>query len=106
MSRLVRVIVLVLMLAAGASALAVWYTGRTDSGGQYRTAPVRRTDIVQTITATGTVVPEDVIDVGAQVNGQIASFGTDADGKTIVYRSAVNEGMLLARIDDSLFAAD
>jgi HlyD family secretion protein len=106
MSRLVKVIVLVLMLAAAASALAVWYTGRSDGGGQYRTAAVRRTDIVQTITATGTVVPEDVIDVGAQVNGQIATFGTDADGKTIDYRSTVNEGMLLARIDDSLFAAD
>src|SRR5262245_30993068 len=106
MSRLVKILILVIVLAAAASSLAMLYAARSNASGQYRTAPVRRTDIVQTITATGTVVPEDVIDVGAQVNGQIASFGMDADGKTIDYRSTVTEGMVLARIDDSLYAAD
>ena len=32
-----------------------------------------------TVNATGTVVPEEVIDVGAQVVGRIVEFGPDPD---------------------------
>lgn len=72
----------------------------------YRTATIKKTDIALTITATGTVVPEDVIDVGAQVNGQIAEFGLDTEGKPLDYRSEVKEGSLLAKIDEAIYAAD
>jgi len=54
----------------------------------------------------GTVEPEELIDVGAQVAGQINSFGKDKNGKTIDYGSVVEEGTILAQIDDSLYAAD
>src|SRR5205814_6963174 len=52
--------------------------------------------------------PEEVVDVGAQVAGQINAFGTDprSPGKLIDYRSEVEEGTILAKIDDSLYAAD
>ncbi len=50
--------------------------------------------------------PEEVIDVGAQVAGQILSFGQDATGKTVDYGSEVEAGTVLARIDDSLYRAD
>lgn len=106
MNRPVKTIMILALLALVASGLAAWYLGRPDDSTQYRTAPVRRTDIVSNISATGTVVPEDVVDVGAQVNGQIASFGNDTDGKPVDYRSTVEEGMVLALIDDSLYAAD
>lgn len=82
------------------------YTSRSMPASAYRTAQVKKTDIALTITATGTVVPEDVIDVGAQVNGQIAEFGVDVDGKALDYRSAVQEGAVLARIDEAIYAAD
>ena len=59
-----------------------------------------------TIGATGTVEPEEVIDVGAQVAGQILTFGKDAQGRTVDYGSVVEAGTVLARIDDSLYAAD
>lgn len=45
------------------------------------------------------------MDVGAQVAGRINSFGTDKNGKTIDYDSIVEKEMVLARIDDSLYAA-
>src|SRR6185295_18042846 len=106
MARLAKTILIIALLGAAGAGAAAWYMGRADAATTYNTAPVRKTDIVSTITATGTVVPEDVVDVGTQVNGQIASFGTDADGKPIDYRSVVEEGSLLATIDDSLFAAD
>jgi HlyD family secretion protein len=59
-----------------------------------------------TISATGTVEPEEVVDIGAQVAGQINVFGKDKDGKTVDYGSAVEEGTVLAQIDDSLYATD
>ncbi len=72
----------------------------------YRTAPVKRGELLATISATGTVEPEEVIDVGAQVAGQISSFGRDKTGKPIDYGSVVEAEMVLAQIDDSLYAAD
>ena len=72
----------------------------------YRTATVERGDLLATISATGTVEPEEVVDVGAQVAGRINSFGKDKDGNTIDYGSVVEEGTILANIDDSLYAAD
>jgi HlyD family secretion protein len=52
------------------------------------------------------VDPEEVVDVGAQVAGQILSFGKDANAKTVDYGSVVENGTVLAKIDDSLYSAD
>jgi len=72
----------------------------------YRTAPVTKGDLAATIESTGTVEPEELVDVGAQVAGRINSFGKDKDGKTVDYGSVVEEDTVLAKIDDSLYAAD
>lgn len=60
-----------------------------------------------TIEANGTVEPIEVVDVGSQVAGQINSFGEDPSDpeKSVSYRSAVEEGTVLARLDDALFRA-
>ncbi len=44
--------------------------------------------------------------MGAQVAGQILSFGKDANGKTVDYGSPVQAETVLAKIDDSLYSAD
>jgi HlyD family secretion protein len=72
----------------------------------FRTAPVKQGDLISTISASGVVEPEEVVDVGAQVAGRIVSFGKDASGKNVDYGSVVQEGMVLARIDDALYASD
>jgi HlyD family secretion protein len=79
------------------------------SGGDsavFRTVPVKLGDLMATISATGTVEPEEVVDIGAQVAGKIVSFGADKNGKTVDYGSVVEKGTVLARIDDALYAAD
>ncbi len=92
------------VLIAGA---AIWlWLERDGRKATFRTAPVRRGDVVATISATGTIEPEEVVDIGAQVAGQISSFGTDQFGKPIDYGSAVEEGTVLAKIDESVYAAD
>src|SRR6266850_4723071 len=73
---------------------------------EYRTAKVQRGDVVSSISATGTLEPEEVIDVGAQVAGLIQTFGTDASGKPVSYRSLVDVNMVLATIDDAVYRAD
>ncbi len=72
----------------------------------YQFTEVKRGDLLVSIGATGTIEPEEVVDVGAQVAGRIVSFGKDLNGKEVDYGSPVEEGTILAQIDDSLYAAD
>jgi len=96
---------IIVMGIAGAG--TAWFLLRGgDAAADYRTATVKRGDLLVAISATGTVVPEEVIDVGAQIAGQIVSFGKDAAGRTVDYGSVVEEGTVLAKIDDSLYSAD
>jgi HlyD family secretion protein len=107
MSRPVKRITIGIVLLAAIAGTAAWYLRRSDAQTfAYRTAPVTRGDLLVSISATGTVEPEEVIDVGAQVAGQIMSFGRDVGGKTVDYGSVIEEGTVLAKIDDSLYAAD
>jgi HlyD family secretion protein len=93
-----------LILLGGAVA---WWMGRdTAEAAPLRTAPVRRDDLVATISATGTIEPEELIDIGAQVAGKIVAFGKDTNGKQIDYGSEVKEGTLLAEIDDLVYKAE
>src|SRR4030042_1409623 len=87
--------------------LVIWLWQRNPSdNGSFRTVPVKRGDLQATISATGTVEPEEVVDIGAQVAGKILSFGKDKNDKNVDYGSVVEAGMVLAQIDDALYAAD
>jgi HlyD family secretion protein len=56
-----------------------------------------------TVRASGTLQPEEVIDVAAQVAGTVAQLGADpADpGKVIDFSSRVQEGTVLAQLDSA-----
>jgi len=96
-------VILGLIVIIGFGLWLFWFKG--DNTPSFRTAAVKRGDMVATISATGTVEPEKVVDVGAQVGGMVRTFGEDEKGKIIDYGSVVKAGMVLARIDDSLYAA-
>jgi HlyD family secretion protein len=89
----------------GLFTLGLIYQGY-KSPGAFLTAQVRRGDLQAVISATGTVEPEEVIDVGAQVAGKIVAFGRDKNGQPVDYGSVVAAGMVLAQIDDALYAAE
>lgn len=72
----------------------------------FKTAEISRGNLIISVSATGTLEPEEVIDVGAQVAGQIIKFGTGLDGKTVDYGSIVEAGAVLAQIDDSVYQAE
>ncbi len=97
-----------ILISGGLIAGAAWsYKRRAATPtAAFQMVRVKRGNLVSTINATGTLEPEEVIDVGAQVAGQIISFGKDQNGKTIDYGSVVKEGTVLAQIDDSLYASD
>ncbi len=101
-----RIVITVIVLGLSAAALAMYLRKSDGQAVSYRTAAITRGDLMVSISATGTVEPEEVIDIGAQIAGQILEFGRDKTGKTIDYGSDVEAGMILARIDDSLYAAD
>src|SRR5436190_174169 len=93
------ILVTIVVIAGG------WWLSNGKSDVTYRTVPVVRGEMLATISATGTVEPEEVIDVGAQVAGQILSFGKDPSNlnKAVDYRSNVEEGTILAQIDDTTY---
>ena len=82
-----------------------WLTSRGSQVPAYRTAQVKQGDLLASISATGTIEPTIVVDVGAQVNGIIKSFGKDKNGQPVDYGSVVDQNTVLAQIDDSLYAA-
>ena len=105
MKRTVGIVILVVIGLSIVGGGIWWLSAKGGRGAVFRTVTVKRGDLEATISATGTVEPEEVVDVGAQVSGIISSFGKDKNGHMIDYGSPVEAGTVLARVDDSLYAA-
>ena len=101
-------ILLIIGLLWGGGTLGLWYwNDQRTQRVSFRTVAIKRGDLHSTINATGTIEPEEVVDVGAQVAGLIQGFGEDPNqpGKPISYGSRVEQGTVLARLDSALFQA-
>src|SRR5580700_3808302 len=85
-----------LLLLAGGTLLVRLVA--SHAGNALITAPVTQTDLVASVTASGTVNPQNLISVGTQVSGTIASIDVD-------YNSKVKRGQVLARLDPSTLQA-
>lgn len=76
-----------------------WFFNRDrDDGPLYQTVPVDRADIIQTVTATGTLNPLTNVLVGCQVSGTISKIYVD-------YNSVVKAGELIAELDPRIYNA-
>jgi len=100
-------LIIVLGILALAAAGGGWYWQHNSKPNiTFKTSEVKRGELLATISATGTIEPMDVIDVGAQVAGRIIEFGKDANGNKVDYGTHVTKDMLLANIDDLIPKAD
>ena len=104
-ARMKQLLVLILLVAGTAGAYYAWGARGSEVRPNYRRGAVKQSDLIVNITATGTVEPEEVVDVGAQVAGRIEKLGQDPQrpGKTIDYGSEVEQGTVLAQIDGSVY---
>jgi HlyD family secretion protein len=90
------IIVLLLLLAGG----GVWYFffRKEEKPLVLQTEYPRTGYISKSVTATGTVEPDDTVAVGCQVSGTIQKIYTDFNAK-------VRQGQKIAELDKSLFVA-
>lgn len=65
---------------------------RSTGGTVYKTQKIENGDIMESITASGTINPLSTVSVGSQASGRIAEIYVD-------YNSVVKKGQLLALID-------
>jgi len=116
-------IALLVVIGFAAAGVAYYQTHHsTDRPTRLRTVAVKRGDLLATISATGTVEPEELVDVGAQVVGRIKDLGVDPSElkgrkqsdidpqelkkmKRVDYRTIVHEGTELAYIDPAIYDA-
>jgi HlyD family secretion protein len=94
-----RVVIAVAVLAAVAVAVAV--VKRKDDAvppSQYRSTVVDRGAINQTVTATGTINPVALINVGSQVSGTVAELNAD-------FNDRVKKGQVLLKLEPTIFNA-
>lgn len=97
------------MVLIGIALVGAWLysAARGDAAEpEYMFGQITRGELHVTISATGTVEPEETVDVGAQVGGKILSFGNDLAGRPVDYRSEVGKDSVLAKIDDALYRSD
>ena len=94
-----RVLVPLAILVAVGAGYAWWRDGPSANPAErWRVEPADRGDVVQVISANGTVNPVTSVSVGTQVSGSIVKLYAD-------FNSVVKEGQLLAELDPSLFNA-
>lgn len=90
----VAAVVIIALIVTG----VLVYRAKSAGSVSYVTAPVTQQDLVQTVTATGTVNPQNTINVGTQVSGTVSEVDVD-------YNSKVKKGQVLARLDPTTLQA-
>ena len=108
MKKFIKAVFIVAVISAlGAGGFWGWKKYSASRGAKvvFHTEEVKCSDVMSVINASGTVEPEELVNVGAQVSGKIMSFGKDSEGKQVDYGSRVTKGMVLARIDEVLYEA-
>ena len=86
----------VAVILALAGSIAYYRNINRQTPAQYITAPVKRGNVAVALTATGTVNPVTIVEVGTYVSGPIAHWYCD-------FNARVTVGQLCAQIDPRPF---
>src|SRR5580700_7909908 len=91
-----KTILLILALSVGGG---WWYYRRTHNEQiEYQTTRVERAEMTQAVTATGTLNPVVLVQVGSQISGNVLKLFAD-------FNSRVTAGQLVAQIDPAVYLA-
>ncbi len=90
-----KFLAVVILLVAVSVGVGAYYVRRPTAGPDVRTAPVTRGDIVDAVSATGTLEAVTTVQVGTQVGGIIQELYAD-------FNSIVKKGQVIARLDPTL----
>lgn len=95
--RAVMAIIVLVVVVAGA---AGWwlYRDHKQADGRYVTVTASRGDVVQAVSATGTINPVQIINVGTQISGVVRIINVD-------FNDRVAKGQVLAELDQALIQA-
>ena len=95
-----RIFIAIAVLLAGGAAM-YWQKQNAKPKTEepkYRTALVETGNLTQTVTASGTLNPVALINVGSQVSGTVTELNAD-------FNSRVKQGQVLLKLDPTLFNA-
>jgi HlyD family secretion protein len=95
-----RLILALGLLLAGAATAAYLHSKKEQAipDSRYRSAIVDSGNITQTVTATGTINPVALINVGSQVSGTVVELKAD-------FNDHVKKGQVLLKLDPAIFNA-
>jgi len=91
--------IMVITLSIISALLAISCAKKTGTAGDYQTAKVTRGDLMVTVSSTGTLAPDDTVQVGTEVSGTIKNIYVD-------YNDKVKKGQVLARLKTDLMEAN
>ena len=92
-------VLLLLLLAAAVAAYGYYQRSHSSIRAlAYRTEALDKGDMVQTVSANGTLNPVTLVSVGTQVSGTVRKLHTDFNQK-------VTQGQILLELDDAIYAA-
>ncbi len=91
---------LILILILIVSISIFWFSNQNDDTNidRFKTGTVDRGDIVQTISANGTLIPVVLVNVGTQVSGTVSKLYVN-------FNDEVEVGQILAELDPALLKA-
>lgn len=93
MQKLLKPLIIIALLGAAGFALYQHFFPQGSQQPNFATEPVRRGNIENTVLATGMLQASKLVNVGAQVSGQITNLAVDLGQE-------VKKGDLIAQIDD------
>jgi HlyD family secretion protein len=90
----------ILVVTAAVIGGVIWaFARRAGDAPQYQTATVTRGDLIQAVTATGTLNPVTNVTVGSQISGNIQKLFAD-------FNSHVTAGQVVAQLDAATYKAN
>jgi len=95
-SKKTSIIIIVISVLICGGILYALLRSKNDNSYSFKTARIDRGDIQITVSATGTLEPVNVVEVGSQVSGRIAKLYAD-------FNSFVKKGQVIAELEQSLF---